>query len=211
MSVSIDTASEALPVLGADPVERADAVRNRNKILCAAIELFEQRGADHVSMDDVAEAAGVGKGTLYRRFGDRAGLARAILHETEVAFQENLIRGEPPLGPGADPVQRLIAFGEAVVDRLELHGDLMLAAETGQAGARFQGLVYATYRAHVRSLLAEINPQIDVDYVPDVLLAALSAEMVNYWLGSAELPAERIKDGYVRLVRIIVAGCPSGA
>lgn len=195
-----------LPVLGAAPIERADAVRNRRKILCAAVELFEARGADHVSMDDVAEAAGVGKGTLYRRFGDRAGLARAILNEREVEFQEGLIRGAPPLGPGAPPTERLHAFGEAMIDRLEEHGDLVLAAETGAAGARFQGLVYATYRAHIRTLLREINPRIDAEYVADVLLGALSAEMVNYWRGNG-LTADRIKDGYVRLVRMIVAGC----
>jgi AcrR family transcriptional regulator len=196
-----------LPVLGGDPCERADAARNRRKILQAAEQLFEDHGTENVSMDAVAEAAGVGKGTLYRRFGDRAGLARAILNEREVDFQEHLIRGDAPLGPGADPTDRLIAFGEELVNRLELYGDLVLAAETGAAGARFQGLVYATYRAHIRTLLNEINPQIDAEYVTDVLLGALSAEMVNHWIGSG-LPADRIKDGYVRLVRMIVAGCP---
>lgn len=211
MSLPIVTTPESLdgelPVLSADPCERADAARNRRKILAAAETLFEEHGAENVSMDSVAEAAGVGKGTLYRRFGDRAGLARAILNEREVDFQEHLIRGHAPLGPGAEPTDRLIAFGEAVVDRLEQYGDLVLAAETGATGARFQGLVYATYRAHVRTLLKEINPQIDAEYVADVLLGAMSAEMVNHWIGSG-LTADRIKDGYVRLVRMIVAGCP---
>jgi AcrR family transcriptional regulator len=205
---SPDSLDGELPVLGIDPCERADAARNRRKILLAAERLFAENGAENVSMDAVAEAAGVGKGTLYRRFGDRAGLARAILNEREVDFQEHLIRGDAPLGPGADPTDRLMAFGEAVVDRLELHGDLVLAAETGATGARFQGLVYATYRAHVKTLLNEINPQIDAEFVADVLLSALSAEMVNYWRGSSGLSGDRIKDGYVRLVRMIVAGCP---
>ena len=199
-----------LPVLDGTPYERADAARNRRKILAAAERLFRERGAEHVSMDAVAEAAGVGKGTLYRRFGDRAGLARAILNEREAEFQESLIRGEPPLGPGAPPVERLVAFGEQIVDRLEESGDVVLAAETGAAGARFQGLVYATYRAHVRSLLEEIDLGIDADYVADVLLGALSAEMVNYWLGSG-VSADRIKEGYVKLVRLIAAGCSSAA
>lgn len=211
MSAQIVTTNESLngelPVLGTDPCERADAARNRRKILQAAERLFEARGTENVSMDAVAEAAGVGKGTLYRRFGDRAGLARAILHEREIEFQEHLIRGEAPLGPGAEPTERLIAFGESLIDRLEQYGDLVLAAEAGATGARFQSLVYATYRAHVRTLMNEINPQIDSDYVSDVLLGALSAEMVNHWIGSG-LSTDRVKDGYVRLVRMIVAGCP---
>src|SRR5438874_797892 len=89
-------------IAGGDAQERADAARNRRKILEAAQALFAERGVDQVSMDDVARAAQVGKGTLYRRFGDRASLAFALLDERERALQEWIIRGEPPLGPGAE-------------------------------------------------------------------------------------------------------------
>ena len=92
--------------------ERADARRNRERILCAAARLVDERGIDCVSMDDVAAAAGVGKGTLYRRFGDRWTLLRALIDEPERDFQDELIRGEPPLGPGGPPMERLRAFGD---------------------------------------------------------------------------------------------------
>lgn len=49
-----------------------DALRNRALLLDAARRLVAERGADAVTMDDVAAAAGVGKGTLFRRFGSRA-------------------------------------------------------------------------------------------------------------------------------------------
>jgi AcrR family transcriptional regulator len=68
---------------GDAPKERADAARNRRKVLAAAGELFAARGVAGVSMDDVAAAAGVGKGTLYRRFGDKSGMAAALLDELE--------------------------------------------------------------------------------------------------------------------------------
>src|SRR5713226_3583169 len=113
-----------LPVIEVEPGERADAARNRERILCAARRLFNERGAGCVSMDEVAEAAGVGKGTLFRRFGSRASLAAAVLSEHERDFQEGIIRGEPPLGPGAPPQERLIAFGEAMLDILETHSEL---------------------------------------------------------------------------------------
>lgn len=197
-----------LPQVAAGPLERADAARNRLKILEAAEALFLEQGTDNVSMDAVAEAAGVGKGTLYRRFGDRSGLALAILDEREREFQESLIRGEPPAGPGAPPVDRLIAFGEGVLGMLREHGDLLLAAQSGRPGARFMGPVYATYRLHVRGLLRDIDADrgglgLDDEYLADVLLSALSAEMVNYWRGIAGMDDEHVGRGFAQLVRLI--------
>jgi AcrR family transcriptional regulator len=194
----------ALPVIGMQPSERVDARRNRRKILAAAERLFEQHGAENVSMDAVAEAAGVGKGTLYRRFGDRRGLAHAILDEHEREFQEAMIRGEPPLGPGASPSERLIAFGEGVLQRLSRYGDLLLAAETGAPMARFRGPIYPTYRAHVHGLLRDLETGLDADYFADVLLSALSAELVNYWRGQ-RIGDERVLADYRRLVELISA------
>src|SRR4029453_3419450 len=81
--------------------ERADAARNRRRILAAAEELFAARGAGAVTMAGIARPAGVGKGTLCRRFPDRAAIAVARLDEHERALQERLLRGPPPLGPGA--------------------------------------------------------------------------------------------------------------
>src|SRR5688572_14050048 len=96
-----------LPMLSVGPTrERADAARNRRKVLDAAAHLFAARGIDMVSMDDVATAAGVGKGTVYRRFGDRSGLAAALLDERETELQDRMLFGPPPLGPGAAPADR---------------------------------------------------------------------------------------------------------
>jgi AcrR family transcriptional regulator len=57
---------------------RADARRNHEQVLVAARDLFLERGID-APLDEVARRAGVGIGTLYRRFGDRDGLVRAVL------------------------------------------------------------------------------------------------------------------------------------
>ncbi len=58
----------ALPVAGAAPPERADAARNRRRILAAAEQLFAARGVGAVTMSEIAAAAGVGKATVFRRF-----------------------------------------------------------------------------------------------------------------------------------------------
>jgi AcrR family transcriptional regulator len=201
--LAVETGQAGLPVLGGDPCERADAKRNRVKILAAAERLFAERGAESVSMDAVAEAAGVGKGTLYRRFGDRSGLARAILDERDREFQESFIRGAPPLGPGASAVERLTAFGDGVISLIADYGDLIMAAQIGKAGARFSGPVYATYRMHVHGLLRDIDPRIDADYFADVVLSALNAEMYGFWQSDVGLDKARISAGFRQLITSI--------
>src|SRR3954467_7198654 len=108
-----------LPVIGTETRERADAVRNRRRILTAAERLFAERGVDCVSMEAIAAEAEVGKGTLFRRFGDRSSLLRALLQEREARYRGASIRGPAPLGPGAPPVERVVAFGHALLDHME--------------------------------------------------------------------------------------------
>jgi AcrR family transcriptional regulator len=106
-------AHEPLPVSGQETQERGDAARNRELLLAAARKLIAERGPDAVTMDDIAAEAGVGKGTLFRRFGNRAGLMLVLLDEDEQALQRAFLFGHPPLGPGAPPLDRLLAYGRA--------------------------------------------------------------------------------------------------
>jgi AcrR family transcriptional regulator len=197
-----------LPVLEPEPAERADAARNRERILCAARRLFDERGAGCVSMDDVAEAAGVGKGTLFRRFGSRASLAAAVLSERERDFQEAIIRGDPPLGPGAPPRERLTAFGEALLDTLEAHTELLLAAEAG--AARFVHPAYVVHRLHVTLLLREADPGCDAEVLADTLLAALGADLFIHQREVRGMSLARLKEGWRELVaRTVPAAEPA--
>ena len=197
--------ASGLPLLD-EAHERADAARNRNAILCAAQRLVSERGAGGVTMDEVACAAGVGKGTLFRRFGDRAGLLRALLDEREQAFQEGFIRGAPPLGPGAPARERLIAFGHERLDLIEAQGDVLAAAEAVAPGERLVHSVYGAHRAHASALLAEAAPAADRDYLADVLLSALGAELVLYQRRVLGMPVARLKDCWVQLLDALLAG-----
>lgn len=189
---------------GGEAGERADAARNRVRILEAAERLFALRGAQNVSMDDVAEAAGVGKGTLFRRFGDRAGLARAVLSTHEAAFQEAMIRGVPPLGPGAPAAERLVAFGRGMLGLVDAHHELLLVAETGKPSGKFRTGPYASYRFFVSSLLREAAPELDPDYTADALLASLGAGFIAYLREDREMELEQIASGFEDLVRSLV-------
>ena len=190
-----------LPVVGSGPRERADAVRNRKLILATAQRLFAEQGVENVSMDAIACGAGVGKGTLFRRFGDRASLMRALIEESEAGFQEAFIRGEPPLGPGAPPIERLVAFGHAMLDLAERHGDFLLAAETGMPGIRFRASPYAAHRAHVVTLVRAAAPELDAGYTADALLATLSAELVMHQRRGRGIELQQLRDGWEALAR----------
>jgi len=195
-----------LPVIEFEPSERADAARNRARILLTAQRLFAQRGVSCVSMEEIAERAGVGKGTLFRRFGSRAALARAVLSERERTFQEAIIRGVPPLGPGACPGERLVAFGEAVLDMLEENVELLIAAEAG--GERFNSAPYAVYRLHMTLLLREADPACDAEYLAETLLACLGADFYLYLREAREMDTARLKRGWRELVGRIVPAVP---
>lgn len=200
-----------LPQLGAGETgERADAARNRQRILEAAERLFAERGPESVSMDDVARAAGVGKGTLFRRFGDRAGLARTVLSTHEAAFQEAIIRGSPPLGPGAPAVERLVAFGRGMLGLVEAHRELLVVAETGAPCGRFRSGPYPSYRFFVRTIVSEIAPELDPDYTADALLATLSAELVSYLREDREMSLEQIAAGFEGLIRSLAGAARGG-
>jgi AcrR family transcriptional regulator len=194
-----------LPIARADTAaaERADAARNRARIMAAAAALVAERGIEHVSMQDVAAAAAVGTGTLYRRFGDRSGLAYALLDEHTRAFQDALISGPPPLGPGATPVERLHAFGAAYLDLLERHGALILAAEpSGREG----GGPYRFYLAHLTFLLRDAAPELDAEYAAHTLLAGLAPGHHALLRGVLGWDLERLASGWCRLVDALTSG-----
>jgi AcrR family transcriptional regulator len=198
-----------LPLIATDSHERADATRNRERILCTARRLFDERGVGSVSMDDVADAAGVGKGTLFRRFGSRAALCRAMLDESERSLQEGFIRGEPPLGPGAPPRERLIAFGEALLEMLDAHADLIAEAEVGSE--RFVSAPYGVHRLHVSLLLREADPDGDTELLAETLLAGLSGGAFLYLRQARGMSLERLKSGWAELVsRTVGAGAAVG-
>src|SRR3981189_2590274 len=104
-----------LPIAGARR-ERADAAANRVRILEAAVRVLADRGAERTSIDAVACEAGVGKGTIFRRFGDRSGLFQALLDQHPRTFQAAFMFGPPPLGPGAPAEDRLAAFLDGLLD-----------------------------------------------------------------------------------------------
>ncbi|MER5432419.1 helix-turn-helix domain-containing protein [Streptomyces sp. NPDC002588] len=182
--------------------ERADAVRNRARLLEAAARLVAERGAGHVTMQEVAEVAGVGKGTLFRRFGDRDGLLLALLAEAEAEFQEAYTAGPPPLGPGAPARDRLEAFGCALIGRIAADADL--GAALGRQVLHERRHASDTGRAfhrHVSTLLREAGVDGDHDMLAHALLAFANFETTDYLHAGSGVPVARLQAAWVDLVR----------
>ena len=192
---------EQLIPLGRRP-ERRDAARNRVALLEAAQRLVVRCGVEGMTMDAVAAEAGVGKGTVFRRFGSRTGLMAALLDHSETVWQEQVISGPPPVGPGAPPMARLVAFGESLLDHNLLHGDLIVAA-VGRYGRSLPAAAFHT--AHVQYLLSAAGVVGDLPVLATALVAPLEVPIIRQQLATG-IDRERIVAGWGDLARRVVHG-----
>jgi AcrR family transcriptional regulator len=168
--------------------------------------MLAEQGADRLTMDALAERAGLGKGTVFRRFGTRAGIFQALMDDDERAFQEQVLGGPPPLGPGAPPLERLTAYGRARIGFLIEDCEIARASLDGREQVP-AGSQTPMSRAHIRVLLGEIDlGPADLDVLATQLTAALDGPLLLY-LSSAALSAaspevsQRLSRGWEDLVR----------
>jgi len=195
------------PGWGAAPrPERADAARNRQVLLATARAMVAEQGPETITMDALAERAGLGKGTVFRRFGTRAGIFQALLDDDERTFQQRVLSGPPPLGPGAAPLDRLIAYGRVRTSFLIRNRVIARAALDGRERVPV-GRQTPMSREHIRVLLAGLRPGgVDLDVLAIQLTAALDGPPLLY-LSSDVLDdgagpvAERFGQSWEDLVR----------
>jgi AcrR family transcriptional regulator len=187
-------AHQQLPVSGQTIHERGDAARNRELLLDAARRLIASRGSDAVTMDEIAAEAGVGKGTLFRRFGSRSGLMFVLLDEDEQELQQAFLFGPPPLGPSAPPLDRLLAYGRARLRFVSEHRSLLRDAE--RAPQTRYGAAYMLQRAHLRVLLEATGSTGNLDAQADALLALLDAGYITHQVEDVGATLEALGDAW---------------
>ena len=168
--------------------ERADATRNRRAILVAIEELLATHRPQDISMEQVAALAGVGKGTVFHRFGNRMGLMRALMVERAQALEQAVTSGPPPLGLGAPDRDRLLAFLDAIIEVVSRNKSLLtelaysFAAEpaaqepNGQAGDDHP--VYRFWHGHISALISAQRPDADAGMIAHLMLGALHSEPI---------------------------------
>ena len=188
--------------------ERSDAARNRSLILKTARALFEERGVTCVTMEEIARASGVGKGTLYRRFPHKGFLCQALLDEPTRHLQEQTL--EVLREPGMTAVGKLHVFLDRLVGFTAENLDLLYGGNEPLCGAdrleRFSHPAYDWVRSTVLGLLrAAVNERdvdggLDLEYLATALLAPLDVDLFYYQHRVQGLSAERISGGVRDLV-----------
>jgi AcrR family transcriptional regulator len=188
-----------LPMVCAQPVERRDAAVNRARILAAAHRVLAERGPDGFTMDAVACAAGVGKGTIFRRFGDRAGLAEELVNDHMREFQDRFLHGPPPLGPGAPPQARLEAF---VVEWLRLQIDHLAASRVVERTPEHRSSrAFAALLIHVATLVREIDPDLNDLVVADMVLGAFGPSLIDHLSRRRAVDADALESSALAVLR----------
>lgn len=182
---------------------RADALRNRAAILSATERLVARLGPQRLRVADVVREAGVGPGTLYRAYQSKSALLLALLDERERVLQEQILRGAPPLGPGAPAAQRLVAFVVALHELTAASRDVLVAAEEGSVLARYHTGAHAAWRLHLAVLLRELRPDANADVLAELLLAPLAAGLHAHMLDERGVTQADLRAELIRLAEAI--------
>ncbi|MFJ6907081.1 TetR/AcrR family transcriptional regulator [Streptomyces griseoluteus] len=188
---------------------RKDAIRNREAVLAAADALFTRRESpEDVTMADVATAAGVGKGTLFRAFGDRAGLLRALYEARLEPIRQAVETGPPPLGPATPPHDRVPALLDAVLCFKLDNRRLALALEEGGSGSPYRAEHYERWHSLLRAVLEQIPGLDDSDFTAHALLAATRADLIEHLAGE-RIAREGMRAQLANFVTRVLASGPS--
>jgi AcrR family transcriptional regulator len=176
---------------------RADAQRNRERILEVAKKAFTHSGVD-ISLDDVAKQAGVGPGTLYRHFPTRDALLEAV-YRTEV---ERLAAAEREFSKTKAPIEALQAWMLLFVDYIATKQIIAAALNTlvgrpsklfESSGTQIKGAIHSLVQRAIES--GDIRPDLDPLDLLRALIGVSNVSSVPDWPESAR-----------RLVQILLTG-----
>ena len=188
--------------------ERSDAVRNREKVLRAARKLFDEKSVTCVTMEEIAREAGVGKGTLYRRFPHKGFLCNALLDQPTLEFQRNTLGMIAELEREA--LEKLDVFLDSLVGFTDENLDLLYGGHEPLYGA--ERLAQISHPAHdwlrstvltlLRSAEREgfIEEDLDLEYLATALLAPLDIDLFYHQRRVQAYSVVRISAGVRSLV-----------
>ena len=190
--------------------ERADAAANRKLILVTAEALFAERGVEAVTMADIAQAAGVGKGTLYRRYVNKPELCLALMHEQMLAFQDGVLARLREFAVDDAPAREQLGFFlDALVHFTDIH--LPLICEVQRAGLLSAGheneSPHIWQHMTIKGLLnkaeqtGDLSPDVDIEYTADALLAPLRATLFRFQREERGFSLQRISAGLQGIAR----------
>lgn len=192
--------------------ERRDAAENRALLLATAERLFAEKGVDEVNMAEIAKAAGVGKGTLYRRFSNKGELCLGLMDERLRSFQEaQLARMRDAAARGTPFLEQLAQFLEALVAFTVAHMPLLCVVQQYSQSLDEENVERPHYWQYmtVNQLLqravraGETRSNLDTAYMSEALLAPLSAQTFRFQLEQLAFTPDRVQGGLRTLVEAL--------
>lgn len=176
---------------------RADAERNRERILDVAKQAFTQSGAN-ASLDDIAKEAGVGPGTLYRHFPTREELLKAV-YQTEM---EKLAAAERKFSEALPPIEALRAWMLLFVEYVE--AKLLIAPAVNTLLGDPKKVFEASYAKVNRAIDALVKRAVESG---DVRENVDASDLLKALVGVAHISASPDwQQSAKRLVDILIAG-----
>jgi AcrR family transcriptional regulator len=178
------------------PRERVDAARNRARVLAATTELFAAEQADAVTVEAIAERAGVGKGTVFRRFGSLDGLLEAAIAPAVERLRTAVETGDGPLGPGgsATPAARLHAYTDALLDFVWENRRLIRGLENRRPYAYYANPASEFWIAELARRIRAANPALDAGHRSFAVFTNMRADVLDYLTDHRGFTRERIRE-----------------
>lgn len=202
----------SLDVAGGDSEkrERRDSVANHQHILDVAQTLFREHDPASINMSDIVQAAGIGRGTLYRHFSNKADLCFALMDTRLAQFQDEVLEQLRGLtAVSASPLDKLDTFLEQWVLFTEREIRLLIEiqknnpdyfAESSSSSPLFWA--WATVNGLLETAVSQrlLPANTDTDYLSDALLAPLNARLYDQQRSKGFSP-KRISDGIRFILR----------
>ncbi|MCA9911695.1 MAG: TetR/AcrR family transcriptional regulator [Anaerolineae bacterium] len=176
---------------------RADAARNRERLLKSAQRLFADQGIEVVTMSAIAKDAGVGKGTLYRHFADKAAVCHALLDEDMRVFQQQTLLA---LQASSNEVNALRWFLKEATDYVVKHSDLLREVANQGGIEMLSHPAHIWWRQTILGLLERIAPQGDLSYLADTFYAMLDVQTIRFQRRNLGYEVDRLQAGLDLLV-----------
>jgi len=156
---------------------RADSVRNHELILCTARRLFDSHGVANVTMSAVADAAEIGKGTLYRHFPDKAELLFALIEHEARALQTEV---ETRCSANQTPRDTLHWFTEQALEYALRNNSLLCEATNHSQAAGLSHPTRAWWRDVLIGLFRDGGANCEPAYAADTIYMMLDAQTLFF-------------------------------
>lgn len=193
--------------------ERSDAAEHRRLILQTARTLFEEHGVQEVSMHQIAKTAGIGQGTLYRRYAHKGDLCSALIEDAGyevIGATENYLSDA---ASALSPVERLGGTLDLLIDFIDdklqlliplhnVHSSACASTSMEEKTAFFRSPIYINLKRILSELLQEIPSRTggsDPQMSAHVLLCSLNPAGYLYLRENLGFSKEEIKRHYRKL------------